>query len=368
MVTEATQQIKLDLLFNRMPDLQASDLHLKAGNPPVYRVRSRLQRTQGQALTARQVQSLVEEWLGRERMAELAEKGSLDLGHDFERGRVRVNVFYQRGAISLAARLVNEDIPSLEDLHLPAAIGRLADVRQGLVLVCGVTGSGKSTTLASLLDMVNRKYQYHILTIEDPIEYLHRDAKSIVNQREIGLDCRNWADALRAAVREDPDVILVGEMRDHETFQAGLIAAETGHLVFGTLHTSSAASTIGRILDLFPPDKHNLIRQSLSFNLKGIICQKLLPSFREDINVVPIIELMFTNASIGKAIDEGEDARISDLIAVGRDEGMQSWTASFVQMIRDGFIEKKVAMQYAPNKDALDMALKGIDVAQRSIG
>ncbi len=367
-MADEAQGIKLDLLFNRMPELQASDLHLKAGNPPIYRVRSNLQRTQGQPLTEKQVESLVEEWLGKERMAELHEKGSLDLGHDFQRGRVRVNVFLQRGKISLAARLVNEDIPSLEELHLPSAIGKVSDVRQGLVLVCGVTGSGKSTTLASVLDMINRKHRYHILTIEDPIEYLHRDANSIVNQREIGLDCTSWADALRAAVREDPDVILVGEMRDHETFQAGLIAAETGHLVFGTLHTSSASSTVGRILDLFPPDKHNLIRQSLGFNLQAVICQKLVPSFREDVNVVPVIELMFMNPSIEKAIVEGDDARIADLIAVGRDEGMQSWTDSFVSMIRNGFIEKKVAMQYAPNKDALDMALKGIGVAQRSIG
>jgi twitching motility protein PilT len=368
MVSETQTQIKLDVLFNRMPDLEASDLHLKVGNPPIYRVRSKLQRTQGAPLTGKQIQSLVEEWLGREKMVELHEKGSLDLGHDFERGRVRVNVFLQRGSISLAARLISDDIPTLEQLHLPPAIGRIVDIQQGLVLVCGVTGSGKSTTLASIIDMVNRKHQCHILTIEDPIEYLHRDAKSVINQREIGLDCRNWAEALRAAVREDPDVILVGEMRDHETFQAGLIAAETGHLVFGTLHTSSAASTLGRILDLFPPDKHSLIRQSLAFNLQAIVCQKLLPSFREDVNVVPVIELMFVNASISKAIDDGEDARITDLIAVGKDEGMQSWTQSFVYMIRNGFIEKKVADQYAPNRDALNMALKGIDVTQRSIG
>jgi len=367
-MAEQAKTIRLDVLFNRMPDLKASDLHLKVGNPPIYRVRGQLQRTQSSALTDKQIESLVEEWLGREKMAELYEKGSLDLGHDFERGRVRVNVFLQRGSLSLAARLVNEDIPSLEDLHLPASLAKITEIKQGLVLVCGVTGSGKSTSLASIIDMINRKHRYHVLTIEDPIEYLHRDVNCIINQREIGLDCRDWADALRAAVREDPDVILVGEMRDQETFQAGLIAAETGHLVFGTLHTSSAMSTIGRILDLFPPDKHSLIRQSLGFNLKGIVCQKLVPSFREDIQVVPICEVMFANPSITKAIEEGDDGRIPDLIGVGKDEGMQSWTDSFVSMIRGGFIEKKVAMQFAPNRDALDMALKGIGVAQRSIG
>jgi twitching motility protein PilT len=277
-------------------------------------------------------------------------------------------VFLQKGMISMAARLVNDSIPSLEALHLPSAIGRCVDFKQGLVLVCGVTGSGKSTTLASVLDMVNRKHRYHILTIEDPIEYLHHDKKSIVNQREMHLDCHSWADALRAAVREDPDVILVGEMRDHETFQAGLQAAETGHLVFGTLHTSSAASTVGRILDLFPEEKHALIRQGLSFNLQAIVCQKLIPSYQEDISVVPVIELMFANPPIRKAIEEGKDGRIGDLIQVGKDEGMQTWVQSFAQMIKDGYIEKKVARQFCPNKDALDMALKGISMSQPSFG
>jgi twitching motility protein PilT len=360
--------IKLDVLFNQMPDLGASDLHLKVGNPPIYRIRGDLHRAKTDPLTDRQIYGLVEEWLGKERMAELYQKGSLDIGHAFPRGRVRINVFLQRNMLSLAARLVTDKIPSLEELHLPAQLARIIDMKQGLVLVCGITGSGKSTTLASLINMVNRKHRVHILTIEDPIEYLHHDVKSIVNQREVGLDCQDWADALRAAVREDPDVILVGEMRDQETFQAGLIAAETGHLVFGTLHTSSAAGTLGRILDLFPTEKHSLIRQGLAFNLQAIVCQKLIPSFLEDVSVVPVIELMFATAPIRKAIEDGEDARITDLIASGRDEGMQAWTQSFVDMIRNGYIEKRVAMQFCPNKDALDMALKGIDIAQRSFG
>jgi twitching motility protein PilT len=365
---EEQRAIKLDVLFDQMPELEASDLHLKVGNPPIYRIKGDLHRTKTEPLTERQIYSLVEEWLGRDKVAELYQKGSLDLGHDFARGRVRVNVFLQRGVVSLAARLVNDQIPTLEQLNLPPTIGRIVDMEQGLVLVCGITGSGKSTTLASIVDMVNKKYRCHILTIEDPIEYLHRDAKSIINQRELNLDCQDWASALRAAVREDPDVILVGEMRDHETFQAGLIAAETGHLVFGTLHTSSAAATIGRILDLFPADKHSLIRQSLGFNLRAIICQKLLPSCKEGVSRVPVVELMFATPPIRKAIEDGEDARIGDLIATGKAEGMQTWTHSFVDMIRRGLVEKKVARQFAPNKDALEMALKGIDVAERAFG
>jgi len=365
---ETANKIRLDELFSRMPDLEASDLHLKVGNPPIFRINGVLAPAKAPPLTERQMISLVEEWLGKERVAELFDKGSLDLGHDFGAGRVRVNVFLQRGMLSLAARLVTDNIPSLEELHLPPALARLVDIKQGLVLVCGITGSGKSTTLASIIDMINRKHRCHILTIEDPIEYLHHDKRAIVNQRELGLDCKDWADALRAAVREDPDVILVGEMRDHETFQAGLIAAETGHLVFGTLHTASAASSISRILDLFPEEKHSLIRQGLSFNIQAIICQKLIPSFRKEVGRVPVVELMFTTPSIRKCIEQGDDAHITDLIAVGRETGMQTWTDSFVQMIREGYIEKKVASAFAPNKDALEMALKGIDVATRAIG
>ncbi|MGD2175895.1 MAG: PilT/PilU family type 4a pilus ATPase, partial [Candidatus Brocadiaceae bacterium] len=281
-MAENGRELKLDVLFAQMPDLEASDLHLKPGNSPIYRVAGDLHRAKVNPLSEQQIESLVEEWIGKGRMAELREKGSLDLGHDFDGGRVRVNVFLQRGRISLAARLVKNEIPTLEELHLPAELEKITEFQQGLVLVCGITGSGKSTTLASLLEMINGRRRCHILTIEDPIEYLHEDRQSIVNQREIGLDCRDWADALRSAVREDPDVILVGEMRDRETFQAGLRAAETGHLVFGTLHTSSAGGTIGRILDLFPADRHSLIRQSLALNLQGILCQQLIPSYRED--------------------------------------------------------------------------------------
>ncbi len=364
---DRSRPIKLNVLFNQLPDLEASDLHLKVGNPPIFRIRGELHRAKSDPLTQKQIYSLVEEWLGKEKMTELEERGSLDIGHDFGRGRVRVNVFYQTGRLSLAARMITEDIPSLEDLHLPPELTRIVDVKQGLVLVCGVTGSGKSTTLACLVDMINRKHRLHILTIEDPIEYLHHDARCIINQREIGIDCRDWPDALRAAVREDPDVILVGEMRDVETFQAGLQAAETGHLVFGTLHTSSAASTVSRILDLFPTEKHSLIRQSLSFNLVSIVCQKLIPSCA-DVPVVPVVELMFTNPPIRKAIEDGEDAHITDLIAVGREEGMQTWTDSFVNVVHKDLVEKRVAVQFAPNRDALEMALKGIDIAHRAIG
>jgi len=364
---EKAKKLKIDELFGRMPGLDASDLHLKTDCPPVFRISGQLQRMKGAPLTDEQIVALVRQWLGEEKLRELREKGSLDVGHDFDGGRVRVNVFMQRGKVSLAARLIESNIPTLSALHLPEELTRLIDVKQGLVLVCGPTGTGKSTTLASIIQMINQKYRCHILTIEDPIEYLHHDEKSIINQREMGLDCRNWAEALRAAVREDPDVILVGEMRDEETFQAGLIAAETGHLVFGTLHTSSAAATLGRILDLFPTDKHSLIRQGLCFNLKAVVCQKLVPSFQKDLDVVPAIEFMLVNAPIRKAIEDGEDARITDLIKEGEQEGMISWTTSFVRLINGDYVERKVARQFAPNQDELMMALSGIGISHTTL-
>ncbi|MCD6416291.1 MAG: PilT/PilU family type 4a pilus ATPase [Planctomycetes bacterium] len=367
-MAENPDRIRLDGFFNQMPVLSASDLHLKAGNPPLYRVEGLLHRAKSEPLTPEQIESLAHELLGPDGMADLREKGSVDLGRDIKGGRVRINVFLQKGHVGMAVRMLDADIPKLEDIHLPESLRRIVDFRQGLVLVCGITGSGKSTTLACILQMINERHRYHILTLEDPIEYLHTDAKSIINQREIGLDCRNWPDALRAAVREDPDVILVGEMRDTETFRAGLTAAETGHLVFGTLHTSSAAGTVARILDLFPTDRHTLIRQTLASNIQAIICQKLVPSYREDVHVVPAVELMFANPSIRKAIERGDDARIPDLIAVGQQEGMQGWTESFVKLIREGYVEKKIALEYAANKEALAMALRGIGVSKRAIG
>ena len=363
-----THEPKINELFKRMPALEASDLHLKVGNPPLFRVDGELRRTKAAPLREGQVEELVSDWLGPEALDRLRDRGNLDLAHEFDGGRVRVAIFLQRGRASLAARLVKMRIPTLEELHLPKVIERVSDLNGGLVLACGITGAGKSTTLAALLDVINRKYACHVLTFEDPIEYVYSDRLSIINQREFGLDFFSWPDAIRAGVRADPDVMLIGEMRDDETFQLGLTASETGHLVLGTMHTSSAASTIGRILDLFPPDKHKLIRQSLAFSLKAIISQRLVPSFHPEIGRVPAVEVMWVNAPIRKAIEEGEDAKITEMITQGEEEGMQSWTKSFVDLIRADLIERKVAREHAPNRDALEMALKGISFRTSSLG
>ncbi len=358
---------RINKLFSLMPKVDASDLHLKAGLPPMFRIDGELRRARknplsadGPELSADQLEDIVEEWIGEEALKELKREGSKDIGHEWEGGRVRVAIFLQRGRISLVARLINESVPTLDELHLPGVLKQVTDLSEGLCLVCGVTGSGKSTTLACLLERINEASARHIITFEDPIEFIYDDKRSVINQREYGLDFHHWPDAIRTGVRSDPDVMLIGEMRDEETFQLGLTAAETGHLVFGTMHTAGAQETVGRILDLFPPERHTLIRQMLAFNLQAIVSQRLVPSFRDEVGRVPAVELMWKTPSISKAIEEGEDHKIGDLIQAGAEEDMQTWTSSLVQLVNNELVAKDVALEHAPNKDALKMALKGI--------
>ncbi len=356
----ADNALPIDKLFSHMVKVQASDLHLKADSPPLFRIDGAL-RSKGASLSAEQVDNLVRGWLSEQSLEKLFERGNVDLAHEFGDGRrVRVAAFLQRGRISLVARLVNAQIPSLEELHLPDNINDAAELREGLVLVCGITGAGKSTTLAYLIDKICRERPHHIITFEDPIEYVFEDRKGIINQREYGLDFHDWMQAISSGVRSDPDIMLIGEMRDRDTFQLALTAAETGHLVLSTMHTSGAAGTIGRILDLFPREQHGQIRRLLAMNLKGIISQRLVPSFHSDISRVPAIELMWMNAPLQKAIEEGEDGKIGDLIKTGEEEGMQTWTTSLVNLIRADLVEKSVAREYAPNAQGLETALKGI--------
>jgi len=278
-----------------------------------------------------------------------------------------VNVFRQRGSISMAARRVLTDIPNFEQLHLPPVMSKIAEYAQGLIILSGITGSGKSTTLAAMLDHINETRRCHIVTIEDPIEYLLTDKKAFVNQREIAIDVPSFKVALKHVVRQDPDVILVGEMRDDETFAAGLTAAETGHLVFGTLHSSSVASTFGRILEFFPPARHEVVRTSLMFNLRAIVSQKLLPSIKEGINLVPATEVMLMTPIMRKLIKDGEDNKITDAIRGGVEEGMHDFTESLKNLVLNGFVEIKEAMEAAPNEEALKMALKGIRIGTHGI-
>ncbi|MCS7047365.1 MAG: PilT/PilU family type 4a pilus ATPase, partial [Gemmataceae bacterium] len=279
---ESKKEPEVNKLFRMVMKHQASDLHLKVGQPPMMRLRGDIRRTEMRPLTQEDMERLFFPILKPKHRQILEDEGGVDfswvVGED--EGRFRVSLFKQRGRLSMVSRRVNNVIPDFKTLGLPDSIEKLCHYNEGLIILAGVTGSGKSTTIASMLDYINAREPLHILTIEDPIEFVFTDKKSYINQREIGLDSINWHKALKDAVRQDPDVILVGELRDIETFEAAVHAAETGHLVFGTIHASSAATTINRILDLFPPNKHNAIRQALANNLKAVVAQKLIKSIK----------------------------------------------------------------------------------------
>jgi twitching motility protein PilT len=352
---------------------EGSDLHLKVGLPPMMRLAGTIRAMELPPLSAQDMERLLLTILSERQTKILEETGGIDFAHIIgdDECRFRVNLFRQRGRLSLVARRVNTKIPDFKALYLPPIIEELCKFYQGMIILAGVTGSGKSTTIAAMLEYINQHERVHILTIEDPIEFMFRDKKAIINQREVGIDVSDWHVALKHAVREDPDVILVGEMRDRETFEAGMHAAETGHLVFGTIHASSGPSTIGRILDLFPPDMHNAIRQNLAFNLKAVIAQKLLPTTKEmsekGVKRVPTCEIMIQNPTIRKLISERQDEKLGDAIRMFLPEGMQDYTESLRFLVTQEYIERSTAFEAAPNVDALKMALKGIKVSTPGI-
>jgi twitching motility protein PilT len=297
--------------------------------------------------------------------------GGADFAHtldvDGTMWRFRVNLLQQLGHVGLVARRVSSWIPDFEGLHLPPSIESLCTYDQGMVLLAGVTGSGKSTTIASMLNWINKRHRKHILTLEDPIEFVFTEDKCLINQREIGLDVVDFEIGMKHAVREDPDVMLVGEMRDKETFMTAIHAAETGHLVFGTIHASSASTTIGRILDLFPSEMHSALRSAIAFNMRGIVAQKLLKSIKPGVGRVPTVEIMLFDANVKKAILEENDDKLADIIRIGKLSGMQDFTMSLKKLVDDELIDREVAMEVAPNREALKMALKGIEVKDPGI-
>jgi twitching motility protein PilT len=281
--------------------------------------------------------------------------------------RFRINVYRQRGQISIAVRRVSREIPSFEALHLPAVVGKIAEQHAGLILVAGITGAGKSTTIAAMLDHINHTRACHIVTIEDPIEYLYTDSKALVDQREVGIDVPDFQSALKYLMREDPDVVLIGEMRDRETFQAALQAAETGHLVFGTIHASGASSTVTRILDLIPAESRDLARQGLAFNLRAIICQRLLPCLAEGIDRVPAVEVLQANPSVRQLIEEARESELIDVIRSSGQEGMQDFNQSLLELIEKDYVDPKVAYEAATNPDELKMLMKGISSSRAGL-
>lgn len=360
---------EVNKLFRMVMKHEGSDLHLKVGQPPMMRLKGVIRRMEYRPLSEEDMERLMLVTINEDQKLILRDTGGVDYAHVIgnDECRFRVNLFKQRGKLSVVARRVNAKIPTFEKLNLPPSIEKLCHFDQGMIILAGVTGSGKSTTIASMLDYINEREHLHILTIEDPIEYTFVDKKAVINQREIGLDVSGWQVALKHAVREDPDIILVGELRDRETFEAGINAAETGHLVFGTIHASSAASTLSRILDLFPADMHNAIRQALAFNMKAVVCQKLLPSIKPGFSRVPTNEIMILNPTIRELIIKGEDKKLPDAIRIGFQEGMIDFNENLTQLVLNGYVDRGTALEVAPNPEALKMALKGIRVSQPGI-
>src|SRR5436305_2721768 len=358
---------EVNKLFRMAMKHEASDLHLKVGQPPMMRLRGDIRRMEMRPLTQEDMERLLLPSLKEKHRKILDEEGGVDFSYVIgnDECRFRVSLFRQRGRLSLVSRRVNTYIPSFKDLGLPDSIESLCKFSDGLVILAGVTGSGKSTTIAAMLDYIAEREPLHILTVEDPIKFTFTDKKAYFNQREIGLDVMDWHKALKDAVRQDPDVILVGELRDVDTFEAAIHAAETGHLVFGTIHASSAPTTINRILDLFPPEKHGAIRKALANNWKAIIAQKLVKRLKQP--RVPTNEIMIVNPTIKKLIEEGEDLKLSDAIKLFYQEGMVDFTENLRQLTENGSIDKQTALEWAPDPEKLKMAFKGIKVSTPGI-
>jgi twitching motility protein PilT len=365
----------LDNLLRRAVDLGASDVHLKLGQPPVIRIDGDLEPLpEWPPLGENDLEAALfaVTGLSPRRREAFEESGDLDIAYSHpELPRFRVNGFRQRGAISLALRVIPSEIPSFDQLGLPPGVKRLAGEHRGLVLVTGPTGSGKTTTLATMLDHINRSRRQHIVTIEDPIEILHPDRGCIVNQREVGLDTASFSQALRRVLRQDPDIILIGELRDTETAHTALQAAESGHLVFSTLHTLDASETLGRMIEFFPPEKQQQIRSIIAGTLKGVVSQRLLP--RADGGRVPAVEVMVANARIRDLIRENRSDEIEDAVAAGEFYEMQTFAQSLIALVLDGSVDRETAANAATNRHdflvALEAAMKrGEEEAAESDG
>lgn len=366
--TSPGHEPEMNKFFKAAVKMRASDLHLKVGQAPKLRLFGELKKTTGEVITVERMEKLVFEILTPAQKEFFAKHGTLDFAYELEgEHRFRTNIFHQRGMISLAARRVNTEIPPFKELHLPATLEKICQSRQGLVLVVGPTGCGKTTTIASMINYINHTRSCHIITVEDPIEYLFKDDKAIVSQREIGIDVKDYEEALTYLMRQDPDVVFIGEMRDVETVSAGLRASETGHLVFGTMHSANAAQCVHRLLDLFPPNERDLARQALSLAAKAVVSQVLLPCLSEGVDRIPAVEILISNAAVRKLISDGREADLSSVIRGSQEEGMQDITEELCKLVKDGSVDPKDAYKYAPNKEELKMALQGIKTTASGI-
>jgi twitching motility protein PilT len=340
----------LQQALRRVVEMEGSDLHLKVPAPPLVRIRGALQPIEGEEpLAPGDTERVLREMLtSNDRLSEFAHEGEIDFSYTVSGlARFRVNAFRQRGSISIVCRAVPFGIKSIDELRLPEVVSRLAEEPRGLILVTGTTGSGKSTTLAAMINQMNVNYPRNIVTIEDPIEYLHRDQKSIVHQREVGFDTESFARALRRVLRQDPDVILIGEMRDEETVRTALSAAETGHLVMSTLHTIDAVETVNRIIDFFPPHQHQQVRAMLAGILRGVISQRLVPTI-DGVGRVPAVEVLTMTGRVRDMImNPDETGKLSEVIAEGAYYGMQTFDQSLFHLHKEGVISLDQALEAA---------------------
>jgi twitching motility protein PilT len=367
----ASGEPELHRLFRAVVKLAGSDLHLKVERPPFVRVTGVLRPLNRGPIDAAEMERICYPLLTERMREHLDQTGGVDLGYSMKidglSWRFRINIFHQRGLLGLIARVVKPWVLDFEKLNLPAALEKLCHHTQGLVLLAGDTGTGKTTTIAAMLDFINHRYAKHILTLEDPIEYSHTDDKCVINQREIGLDVINFEVGIRQALREDPDVMLIGEIRDRESFAAAAQAAETGHLVFATIHASSAVTTISRLLDLHPAETHHAVRRATALNVRGIVAQRLIPSIKPGVAFVPMVEIMIVTPTIQRLILDEQEIKLADALRLGAADGMQDYTASLKSLVDRELIDRQVAIQSAPKPEELKSALRGIEISSGGI-
>ncbi|HBU70321.1 MAG TPA: type IV pili twitching motility protein PilT [Elusimicrobia bacterium] len=352
--------MEINAILKEMVDKKASDMHIRANGHAMLRIDGQLVEAQGAILSAGDTASVADSVMNSEQKKVFKERREVDLSYTFEGvGRFRINIFSQRGFVNMALRIIPTQIPSISDLKLPSVISKIADNQRGLVLVTGTTGCGKSTTLAAMINHINSNRSAHIVTIEDPIEFMHGDKKSIVSQRELGFDTLSYADAMKHVVRQDPDVILLGEMRDLETMATAISAAQTGHLVLSTIHTVDAAQSIHRIIDLFPTHQQNQIRLMLADTLKAVISQRLLPAAKGP-GRVPAVEVLIVTALAKKMIEENNTGEITNLMKQGQYYGMQTFNQALLALYKEGAIELEDALYAATNPEELMLTIRGV--------
>lgn len=337
-------------------DRAASDLHLIAGYPPTVRIDGDLLSLSDEPLTEQAMEELLFSFLTPEQKNSFLQNHELDFGYTFGNGRFRINSYFQKGALAASFRLISMKIRGIEELSLPKICHEFTTLKHGFVLFTGPTSQGKSTSIAACIDEINKNYGGHIITIEDPIEYIFPQAKAIVSQREVGFDTHSWANALRATLREDPNVVLIGEMRDYETIDAALTIAETGHLVFATLHTNSAAQTIDRIVSVFPEVQQAQVRLQLSNTLEGVVCQRLVPAVGG--GRVPACEVLLATSAVRATIREGKTYMVNNIIQTSAEEGMLSINMSLKSLVMAGKITYETAMAYTDDQESLGRELK----------